>query len=182
MSKKISPENHLQNNKNTMSRAKLYVMTFLIAALGVCFDQYTKRLAVSYLKDSRPFVLWDGVFELHYLENRGAAFGILEGKQFFFMISVIVITVFLLLFLKRVPLEKRFLPLDLIAAFILAGAYGNCIDRAVLGYVVDFFYFKLIDFPIFNVADIYVTVSAFLLILLLFFYYKEEDLEKIFRK
>lgn len=180
MNKEVKKKQTSQKNKSQESRAKLFIKTFLIVALGVFLDQYTKRLAVSHLKDGEVFVIWDGVFELHYLENRGAAFGILEGKQFFFIISVVVITVFVLWFLKTVPLEKRFVPLSLIAAFILAGAYGNCIDRAMLGYVVDFFYFKLIDFPIFNVADIYVTVSTFLLILFIFFYYKEEELERIF--
>jgi signal peptidase II len=59
--------------------------------------------------------------------------------------------------------------------FIAAGAVGNMIDRVFLGYVRDFLYFSLIDFPIFNVADIYVTCATILLILLLLFYYKEED-------
>ena len=59
---------------------------------------------------------------------------------------------------------------------ICSGAIGNMIDRVSRGYVVDFFYFKLINFPIFNVADCYVTVAAFLLIVLIFFYYKEEEL------
>ena len=64
--------------------------------------------------------------------------------------------------------------------FIVSGALGNLIDRVRLGYVVDFFYFELIDFPVFNVADIFVTVSAVLLAVLLLLYYKEEDLEQIF--
>ena len=64
----------------------------------------------------------------------------------------------------------------------MAGAFGNMIDRAFRGYVVDFFYFKLIDFPIFNVADIYVTVTMVLLMGLILFYYKEEDLEFLSRK
>lgn len=172
---------HSNNSKNSSqgNRNWLFIKTFLIVILGVFFDQYTKHLAVLHLKESEPLVILDGVFELYYLENRGAAFGILEGKQTFFILSVVIITVLILWFLKIVPLEKRFMPLSLIAAFILAGAYGNCIDRAVLGYVVDFFYFKLIDFPVFNVADIYVTVSTFLMVFLLFFYYKEEELERI---
>ena len=62
----------------------------------------------------------------------------------------------------------------------MAGAFGNLIDRVARGYVVDFFYFKLIDFPVFNVADIYVTVAAFAMIILGLFYYKEEDYNKIF--
>ena len=57
-----------------------------------------------------------------------------------------------------------------------AGAVGNFIDRMSNGYVVDFFYFKLINFPVFNVADIYVTLSAVFLVILLLFKYKEEDL------
>ena len=60
---------------------------------------------------------------------------------------------------------------------IAAGAIGNLIDRVRLGYVVDFFYFSLINFPVFNVADIYVTVSSFYLVILLLFVYKESDLE-----
>ena len=56
-----------------------------------------------------------------------------------------------------------------------AGAIGNLIDRMIHHYVIDFFYFSLINFPIFNVADIYVTLSAIALILVIFFYYKEED-------
>ena len=64
----------------------------------------------------------------------------------------------------------------------VSGAIGNLIDRIVNNYVVDFFYFKLINFPIFNVADIYVTVAAFLFIFLCLFIYKEEDFEAIFPK
>ena len=77
------------------------------------------------------------------------------------------------------PLSPRFRLLRLDAVFFLAGALGNAIDRVIRGYVVDFFYFSLIDFPVFNVADIYVSVSAFALFLLMFFYYKEEDLNQI---
>ena len=77
-------------------------------------------------------------------------------------------------------MTKKLLPLRICAVFIFSGAIGNFIDRLKLGYVVDFFYFKLIDFPVFNVADIYVTVAAFAMIILGLFYYKEEDYNKIF--
>ena len=63
---------------------------------------------------------------------------------------------------------------------LAAGALGNLFDRLRLDYVVDFFYFELINFPIFNVADIYVTCGMVLLILLGFFYYKEDDFEQLF--
>ena len=63
---------------------------------------------------------------------------------------------------------------------ITAGALGNMIDRVAKGYVVDFFYFKLINFPIFNVADIYVTTATALLLIVMCFYYKDEDFD-VFR-
>jgi signal peptidase II len=72
--------------------------------------------------------------------------------------------------------------MDVILIAFLAGAIGNCIDRVARGYVVDFFYFCLIDFPIFNVADIYVTLSAFFMLVLGLFYYKEDDFELVFSK
>ena len=79
----------------------------------------------------------------------------------------------------KLPLTKRFWYLRVITVLFLAGAIGNAVDRIIHGYVIDFFYFSLIDFPIFNVADIYVTVSTFLFVVLILFYYKEEDFDQI---
>ena len=152
---------------------------YIFAALGivilVLLDQYTKLLAIAHLKEQSAFVLWNNVFELHYLENRGAAFGILQNQRVFFYISVLLITAAVIWFYSKVPMGKKYLPLRICIIGICAGAIGNMIDRIYLGYVVDFFYFNLIDFPIFNVADIYVTVTFIVLVLLIFFYYKDED-------
>lgn len=166
--------------KQQRKRTTYYLAALIIALAGIFLDQITKYLAVVHLKGKEAYVLWDQVFQLEYLENRGAAFGMLQNQQIFFFFSVILISVVVWFYL-RVPMEKKFLPLRLCAVFIMAGAYGNFIDRLRLGYVIDFFYFKLIDFPVFNVADIYVTVSTIVFCLLLFFYYKEEDLERIVR-
>ena len=160
---------------------KKYIKAALFVLAAVVLDQVTKLLAVANLKDQDPFVLIPGVFELHYLENRGAAFGIFQDQQIFFIISAVVIFAAVLYFYKRIPEEKKFLPLKICSVLVCAGAIGNMIDRLRLGYVIDFFYFELIDFPIFNVADIYVTVTAVLLVLLILFYYKEEDLDQIFQ-
>ena len=78
--------------------------------------------------------------------------------------------------------DKKFWPIRLIAIAILAGAWGNMIDRMFYAYVVDFFYFKLIDFPIFNVADIYVSVGTAILVVLVLLYYKDEDMERLLEK
>ena len=164
------------------NRIKHYAVAVIAAAAGVLLDQFTKYLAITRLKGEEPFILLKGVFQFEYLENRGAAFGLFQDQRMFFFISVAVICAVVIWFYLKVPMERRFLPLRICAGLIVAGAFGNCIDRVRLNYVVDFFYFKLIDFPIFNVADIYVTVSTFALVVLLFFYYKEEDFERIFHR
>lgn len=159
-------------NQKTKLTLGLVVGFFL--AIGL--DQWTKLLAVSHLKDRAPYILWEGVFELFYSENRGAAFGMLQGRQGFFLLVAVIVLGCAVACIIRMPATRKYLPLHLIACFLSAGAAGNMIDRFLRGYVVDFLYFKLIDFPIFNVADCYVTISMFVFILLFLFYYKEEDL------
>ena len=151
----------------------------LMTLLLIFFDQATKGLAARFLKGQEPFVIWDGVFELRYLENRGAAFGMLQGHQAFFLFTGLLVFAAALYFFRHVSADRKFFPIRMIAVFILAGALGNMADRLRLSYVVDFFYFRLIDFPIFNVADIYVSVGTAVLAVLILFYYKEEELNRL---
>ena len=102
------------------------------------------------------------------------------AKMTFFAVLTIVVLVLLAIVYQRIPLNRRFLPLNIISVGIFAGAAGNLIDRVIHHYVIDFFYFSLINFPIFNVADIYETLSAVALIIVVLFYYKEEDFSLIF--
>ena len=150
--------------------------------LLILFDQWTKSLAVANLMNQEPFVIVKDVFQLRYLENRGAAFGMMQGQQTFFVISALIAVVVITYVYFKLPWEKRFHPLRAVVLFIAAGAVGNLIDRLVFGDVVDFFYFELIDFPIFNVADIYVTCATVILALLILFYYKEDELDCLFPK
>lgn len=155
---------------------KHLILVFLIAAAGVILDQFTKHLAVMYLKDQEPIPLIPGVLELHYLENRGAAFGLLQNQQILFFITTGLILVLLSYVVWKMPFVHNFKILHILAGFIYAGAVGNLLDRVRLHYVVDFIYFKLIDFPIFNVADIYVSCTCILgVLLILFGPYKEGD-------
>lgn len=156
----------------------ILLLTFVLVAL----DQISKGLAVRFLKGQDPFVLWEGVFEFRYLENRGAAFGMLEGQRMFFLLTGVLVLVVVFYVLRHMSKEARYFPLRLIAVGILSGAWGNMIDRLRLSYVVDFFYFKLIDFPIFNVADIYVSVGTAVLVVLVLFYYKDEELSQLLPK
>lgn len=148
---------------------------------AVFLDQITKYFALQGLRGKDSFVLIQGVFELCYLENRGAAFGILQNKGVFFIIVTFIFMIIAILFYLRIPNKKKFYVLQWLTVLVAAGAAGNMIDRIVRGYVVDFFYFSLIDFPVFNVADCYVTLAVFILVFLIFFYFKEEDLEEIWR-
>lgn len=167
-----------------MRKKTNYYISYLFALLGVIiaifFDQFTKMLAVKHLKKQNSIDLIENVFQLHYLENRGAAFGMLQNQKIFFVIIGIVILVAVTVFYVKLPHNRYFLPLRICLLFIASGAIGNMIDRIRLDYVIDFLYFKLIDFPVFNVADIYVTVSAFALVFLILFHYKDEDLESVF--
>jgi signal peptidase II len=106
----------------------------------------------------------------------------MQGQQTFFVISALIAVAVITYVYFKLPWKKRFHPLRAVVLFIAAGAVGNLIDRLVLGYVVDFFYFELIDFPIFNVADIYVTCATIILALLILFYYKEDELDCLFPK
>lgn len=159
------------------SKKKHYIIDFIVVAVLIFIDQFTKSLAVAKLMGKDPFVIVDGVFELRYLENRGAAFGVFQNKQWLFLIISAVFLLLLVYVLIKVPATKRYYFFEGVICFIGAGAIGNMIDRAVNHYVVDFFYFSLIDFPIFNVADIYVTCSTVCLGIILLFIFKEEDFE-----
>lgn len=151
-------------------------------AAALLADQFTKYLAVTRLKDQPAIELIDGIFELRYLENRGAAFGMMQGMQAVFVIGAAVICAVIVILYMRMPAGRKYLPLKICAVLLCAGAVGNVIDRVRQNYVVDFLYFKLIDFPIFNVADCYVVIACIAFVLLILFFYQEEDLSFVRRR
>ena len=145
------------------TKLRQFFIFFIGLGVSIGLDQFTKHLAVVHLKGQKPFVLIKGVFEFYYSENRGAAFGMLQGRQGFFFLIAAAVILAVLWAVYRI--------------LLVSGAVGNMIDRLTQKYVVDFLYFKLIDFPIFNVADCYVVIATFSLILLFFFFYSDEELE-----
>jgi signal peptidase II len=160
------------------NQGKKYGLGALAVALLVWFDQWTKQLEQEHLT-AGPHVIWDGVFDLRYSINKGAAFGILQNQRIFFIISTCLVLAAILYCYHKIPATKKNLPLLALCVSVTAGALGNFIDRIFNGYVVDFLYFKLIDFPVFNVADIYVTLATILLLYLMFFIFKERELDYI---
>lgn len=161
------------------SKRNSCIIGTVIVIILLIIDQFTKYLASMYLKDGHSLTLIKGVFQLHYLENRGAAFGMMQGMKIWFVIGTFLMLAVMMFVYYKSPMEKKFKWARLIIIILTAGAIGNLIDRLRLDYVVDFFYFELINFPIFNVADIYVSCGMILLILFFFFYYKEEDIDRL---
>ena len=153
----------------------------VLFAVLVGLDLMTKLWAQNTLPE-KPISLIQGVFELRYLENRGAAFGLLQNQRTFFIILTIIFLAAMVYVYMRIPSDKKYLPLRLLVIIVSAGAFGNFYDRLTLTYVRDFLYFSLIDFPIFNVADIYVTCSAVAFFIMIVFVYKEDDLAFIEKK
>ena len=181
---------------------KTLVLSGISVLILIVLDQLTKYLAVKILKGKPAIPIIKDVFELQYLENTSAAFGMdpisllqnifqfevfndnpflyLNVRMGFFYVLTLAMILFFIALFYRIPKTKRMIYLDVILIFMSAGAIGNLIDRMSQQYVVDFLYFKLIDFPIFNVADIYVTCAAIAFLILGIFYYKDEDFELIF--
>ena len=145
----------------------IFILTFL--------DQGSKYFVLTRLKNMPDIILIPGVLQLHYLENRGMAFGLFEGKiPVFVILCVLFFCVFLYIYIK-IPKTRYYLPLICTALVLAAGAVGNLVDRVFRGYVIDFIYFSLIDFPVFNVADIYVVCSGIFLVFCVCFKYKDEN-------
>lgn len=147
---------------------------FLLLTL---IDQCSKYFAVQYLSGTSGFSLIPGVFELFYLENHGAAFGIMKDQQWFFILIALIMLIFTCYIFIKLPKDPYYDWLHLICILIASGAVGNMIDRIIHRYVIDFLYFSLIDFPVFNIADCYVCVGAALAVILIFTLYKEEEFE-----
>lgn len=148
------------------------VLTALAAFLVLlAADQFTKYLAVRHLKGAADIILIPGVFQLSYLENTGMAWGMFGGMQWIFLLFTALVAAGVCFLWHKVPFEKKYRAFRVLSTVFLAGAVGNAIDRLFRGCVVDFFYFSLINFPVFNVADCYVCVSLVLLLII----YRNED-------
>ncbi len=154
-----------------------------IALVGIAvlvgIDQLTKWLTVNFLKGTDPVTIIGGFFELTYVENRGAAFGMMQGERWFF-IAFTALVMFALLGLLLFGNYRKHNLFNASLILIVAGGVGNLIDRVANGFVVDFLHFFLKtdtfygDFPVFNFADCCVVIGSVLLLLFFFFFYEEK--------
>lgn len=133
---------------------------FLVCAAMVGLDQLVKYLVVSNMQLNQIIPVVPGILNLRYIQNDGAAFSFLAGKQIFLIIatSVALLAIAYILWKHRPKNKAVFFGFVL----ILAGGVGNWIDRVLNGYVVDYFEFAFVNFAIFNLADTFVTVGLVL--------------------
>ncbi len=154
----------------------MVIIQFLTVVLLTALDQGTKLWAAKVLKTIGKIPVIEGVFNLRYVENTGAAFSILQGKTFLLTLIPIVASVLMIYILLSKRVRSKTGQWGIV--LILSGALGNLIDRIFRGAVVDMFDFELINFPVFNVADICVTVGAVLFFIYAIFFYDKPREER----
>lgn len=146
-------------------------MLLLITLLIVVLDQVSKYAAVNYLKGKAPYVIIKGFLQFQYVENYGAAFGILQNKKVFFIIVTSIVIISISFFLIKHSSEiNKLMKISLV--MLMGGAIGNLIDRLRLSYVIDFISIKFgngYNFPVFNVADMFVVVGTLLIGIMVIF-------------
>lgn len=166
---------------NKSLKNKRIIIVLIVIAILVLIDKYTKILAETYLSNGNSVEIIKGALRLDLLPggNQGAAWGMFSGHQIVFVIIASLVCLFLLVIIYNIPADRKFIPLIVFMTMIISGGIGNMIDRVTVGTVTDFISFYIINFPFFNVADMYVSVSTVLFIIFFLFIYKEEDLKEI---
>lgn len=172
----------MRSNDNTekkrfWTKKKLLITDLILIILLVVADQIVKYYATVNLESNGSIVILEGILQLTYLKNTGGILGVLHDQSLFIVFIAVILVLIVIYFLSRLPDKPKFNIMHIVISCMLAGGLGNLIDRIRFGYVIDFIYFIGIDFPIFNCADILISVSSVVLILLLILFYKEKDLE-----
>ena len=139
----------------------------LIIILLISIDQISKLWALNYLKNVGSIPIIQNVFHLTYVENRGAAFGMFQNNQVIFIIVALMASIYGLYYLHKNSVN---IVGKIGILLIISGALGNLIDRVRLGFVVDYFDFRIIWEYIFNTADIFVVLGTILLCIYILFY------------
>jgi signal peptidase II len=143
------------------------LVNLILSALILAFDQITKYLAIQFVRPVTSIPIIQGAVHLTYVENKGAAFSILQNQRLFFIIATSFLLIGIIIFLNR---KKDMAPLCRVSLIMITGgALGNFFDRLVRGYVIDMIDFRIINYAIFNVADYFVVVGTILLCIYILF-------------
>ena len=155
----------------------MIILPLLFFAILVGIDQGIKYITLIGLKPISNIDIINNFFSLTYVENRGAAFGLLEGGKWLFVLLTVIVCVGLAIYYSKLAQQNRLFIVRISIVLICAGAVGNAIDRIFRGFVVDMLNFNIFgyDFPVFNFADICVCVGAFLLVVGIMFFDKNKE-------
>ncbi|MCL2680185.1 MAG: signal peptidase II [Coriobacteriia bacterium] len=134
-----------------------------IAVFWLLLDVTTKQLVTQTMALRDSIALWDGIFHLTYTRNYGAAFSLLQGQLWVFYLAMVVLLIMVACFWLRERPHHWTVVVG--SALVVAGALGNTLDRLTAGSVIDMFDFRLINFAVFNVADIGITLGSVLFVL-----------------
>ncbi|WP_250278484.1 signal peptidase II [[Clostridium] colinum] len=157
------------------------ILPIIYTTILIIIDQLVKLTCLEKLKPIGSVKIIQDFFYLTYVENRGAAFGMLKGGRWVFIIIALCAVIFCSIYYYKLPKNKFNSITKISFLLIISGAIGNMIDRIFRGYVIDMFHFIFWgkDFAVFNVADILVCVGTFLLaIVVIFSKDKKHKIEK----
>ncbi|WP_336788490.1 signal peptidase II [Paenibacillus sp. MMO-177] len=136
---------------------------YIVALFAFLVDQVTKWIVATYMTIDQKIPFIPGLIGFTSIRNRGAAFGILQNQRLFFVVLTSIVLVGIIIYFRKVYREKKLLSYGL--ALIFGGALGNFIDRAFKGEVVDMLEFQFIDYPIFNMSDVFIFTGVFIVII-----------------
>ena len=166
---------------------KKYVLPILSVIAIIVIDQWTKLLTLKYVKDTQGFYIINKVLRIFFVRNEGMAWGMLQNKQIIFIIITPIVIAALIYVFYKMPFEKKYIIMRICLIFLTGGAIGNLIDRVDAvdrvellngvfttgnlfhGYVVDMIYAEIINFPVFNIADSFITAGFALLMISIIF-------------
>ncbi len=179
---------------------KRYILPIVSVLAIIVFDQWTKLLTLKhfFINGEQDISIINKVLRICFVQNEGMAWGLFQNKQIVFIVITPLVIAGLIYIYYKMPFEKKYIAMRVCVIFLMGGAIGNLIDRIDLidrvsllegafrtgnifhGYVVDMIYAEIINFPVFNIADSFITIGFALLLVLIIFVYKEKDFDVIF--
>lgn len=150
-----------------------FILPLCVVLGGVFVDMLTKALTDAYLSLGSSVTVIEGVLNFTYVRNTGAAFSILEGQHWFFIVTAVIASIVMVAFLWKNKFNSKVLQIGV--SLMLAGTLGNLYDRIAFGYVRDMIEFTFVNFAVFNVADTALCVGVALVIIFIIFIYKDKS-------
>lgn len=172
--------NTFETNKSIANHNIKRLRHLLCAVVLIIIDQISKYYARLLFMDGDSCLIIPNILRFVFHDNTGAMWGIFSDSPhsvlYLTIITLVILSIMIIVYF-RIPDDKKYAPLLWVVVFVFAGAIGNLIDRICFNYVTDFIKTEFIDFPVFNIADCYITVSVFVLCYLILFKYSDNDLD-----